>query len=338
MAKKAERDLMQAFADQQSSRHTRRAYVRDLQALFGDIQVTQSVAAAIQPLEIDALIRRGESDGLAESTLRRRLSAIRGFYDWLTSEGIVDRNPARHGSVRTPMKRPDSGRGEDGGSDSQTAPEGPLSRKQAEALVAAIDTSGSSGRRNLAILQLILHCALRRSEVVCVNTNDFRLVGAYWVMDIYTPVSDGNRSFSGQTDRSEAAATVFRRKQTASGRAKVPDHVLGHVEAVRMDLGDGGGALFRSLSNQNYGARITGDAVYRIVTSAGEAAGIEGLTPERLRQTGLHLAIRGGATVDQARAHGRYRSAEPFASEGRREERLRDSAADYVQIGKSIDT
>lgn len=310
--------------------------MRDLEALFGEMRVTASVAADIQPSEVDALIRRGESDGLAKSTLRRRLSAIRGFYDWLTSEDIVDQNPARHGSVRTPMTRPDSSRGDDGKAQ-DPQPDGPLPREQAEALISTIDVSTLSGRRDLAILQLILHCALRRSEVMCVNTTDFRLVGAYWVMDIYVPVSADPPGVSGDSEGSDAPKATFRREQTASGRAKVPDHVLGHVEAVRMDLGDGGGALFRSFSNQNRGARITGDAVYRIVKSAGEAAGIEGLTPARLRQTGLHLAIRGGATVDQARAHGRYRSIGPLANEGRREERLRDSAADYVQIGEDMD-
>ncbi len=337
MAETSGRDLIQTFARQQSSHHTRRAYVRDLKMLFGAVTVTPSVASRVVPQEVDALIRRGESDGLAESTLRRRLSAIRGFYDWLTSEGIVDRNPARHGSVRTPMNRPDSRPGENRDASVRTSPEGPLARDEAERLVSAIDRSTPSGRRNLAIIQLILHCGLRRSEVVCVNTTDFRLVGAYWVMDIYTPVSANERSFADKSSRSTSMSGSFRREQTASGCAKVPDHVLGHVEAVRMDLGDGGGALFRSFSNQNRGARITGDAVYRTVASAGKAAGIEGLTPERLRQTGLHLAIRGGATVDQARTHGRYRPTEPFASEGRREERLRDSAADYVGIGVDLE-
>jgi site-specific recombinase XerD len=335
MKERTEQDLVHTFANQQSSRHTRRAYLRDLKALFGEMRVTPDVAADIHPSEVDALIRRGESDGLAESTLRRRLSAIRGFYDWLTSEDLVAQNPARHGSVRTPLNRPTAAR--NGNSEAQAqSPTRPLPREQAETLVSAVDESTPAGRRDLAILQLILHCALRRSEVVCVNTTDFRLVGAYWVMDIYRPAAGDQRHVSGESDGSGSSAAVFRCEQTVSGRAKVPDHVLGHVEAVRMDLGNGGGALFRSLSNQNRGARITGDAVYRIVKSAGEAANIEGLTPERLRQTGLHLAIRGGATVDQVRAHGRYRSADPFAEEGRREERLRNSAADYVGVGVEL--
>lgn len=337
MLERSGEDLLTAFANQQSSEHTRRAYVRDLRALFGENRVTRSIAGDIQPAEIDGLIRHGENDGLAASTLRRRLSAIRRFYDWLTSEGIVDQNPARHGSVRTPMERPISSKERTGDQTHRTSPKSPLERESTERVVSAIDTSTPSGRRDLAIVQLILHCALRRSEVVAVNTNDFRLVGAYWVMDIYTPVSKAQQTFLDESGALAASSAIFRREQTASGRAKVPDHVLRHVEAVRMDLGSRGGALFRSHSNQNRGRRITGDAVYRIVQSAGNNAGVDGLTPERLRQTGLNLAIGGGATVDQVRAHGRYRSVAPFAEKGRREERLRDSAADYIRIGTSLD-
>ena len=327
--------------------------------MFGQSTVTGEVARSIEPNEIDRLIQQGESEGLAVSTLRRRLSAIRRFYDWLTEEAIADGNPARHGSIRKPMKRPDAvhertpaahrpptdtsddHKSDDRESDSRGDALGggqtpPLTRNQAESVVRALDTSTRAGRRDRAIIQLILHCALRRSEVVAVNTTDFRLVGAFWVMDVYSAQS-GNINGRSENDRRQSLAFGrFRRKETLSERSKVPEHVLGHVEAVRMDLGESGGALFRSLSNQNRGSRLTGDAVYRIVRSAGQRAGVESVTPDRLRQTGLLLAIENGATVDQARAHGRYTLSGPFQEHARREERLRSSAADYVQIGMDV--
>lgn len=360
-------DLIDAFIRQQGSAHTRRAYRRDLATLFGQTTVAAEMARSITPAEIDGLLRRGESEGLAVSTLRRRLSAIRRFYDWLTAEGVATQNPARHGSVRKPMKRPELSRA-DGDTDDRRASDGRLdgqpnndphnndahnsggtgdarlgdpsrglSRKQAEALVHVLDTQTRAGRRDLAIIQLILHCALRRSEVVAVNTEDFRLVGAFWVMDVRSRQSDVLSGRTGSDGEITGKAARYRRNETLSERSKVPDHVLGHVEAVRMDLGDSGGALFRSLSNQNRGARLTGDAVYRIVRSAGRRAGIDDVTPDRLRQTGLRLAIENGATVDQARAHGRYTPSGPFQAASRREERLRSSAADYVRIGVDLE-
>jgi len=340
-ASNPEKDLIDSFIHNQSSRHTRRAYRRDLETLFGQSTVTAEVVRSIDPGEIDRLIQQGESEGLSVSTLRRRLSAIRRFYDWLTAESIARQNPARHGSIRKPMKRPDSPseqtpetrRSAKDTSDGHTPT---LTRKQAESIVRALDTSTRAGRRDRAMLQLILHCALRRSEVVAVNTTDFRLVGPVWVMDVYSAQSSNTNGQSENDSRRNQVSGRFRQKETLSERSKVPDHVLGHVEAVRMDLGGSRGALFRSLSNQNRGSRLTGDAVYRIVRSAGQRAAIENVTPDRLRQTGLQLAIENGATVDQARAHGRYTPNGPFQKQSRREERLRSSAADYVQIGVDL--
>lgn len=103
-----------------------------------------------------------------------------------------------------------------------------------------------------------------------------------------------------------------------------------------MDVGSRAGALFRSYSNRNRGARITGDAVYHVVRDAGKRAGLEDVSPNTLRKTALQLAVDGGATGDQVRAHGRYAAAGPFETETQRENRLGDNAADYIQIGTDL--
>ncbi|PEN15068.1 hypothetical protein CRI94_01920 [Longibacter salinarum] len=315
--------LVESFVHQKESPHTRRAYRRDLRAFFGQTEVTKDLVCGVDHDDIDAFLARGESSGLAESTLRRRRSALRQFFDWLTAEGVVTSNPARHGRIRTPMARPASTSGQEKSS-------GPLSRDQAEKLVASIDGSTAVGRRNRALVMLVLHCALRRGELVRVNVDDFRLVGRYRILEIRdsesgsTSISGSDQTKSGHQDKIE----------TLSGRAKVPEHVYRHVQAVRMDVDVRVGALFRSYSNRNRGARITGDSVYRVVRDAGQAIDIDALTPDRLRQTGLQLALESGATGDQVRAHGRYAASAPYSA--RHEERLRDSAADYVEVGENL--
>jgi len=309
--------LIAGFVEQKESLHTQRAYLRDLQAFFGRLEISVDLAAGVDATDVDAFVKRGESSGLSKATLQRRLSALRQFFDWLSIKGVVESNPARDGRVRTPMPRRST----------SASASGALSREEAERLVASVDTTTATGRRDRAILMLILHCALRRSEVVRVRVDDFRLVGRYRVLDI-RPRDRRSNAVPGD-NRPET--TGFGPSETLSGRAKVPDHVYRHVEAVRMDVGIRSGVLFRSYSNRNRGASLTGDAIYRIVRAAGEAADLEDVTPDRLRKTGLQLALDSGATGDQVRAHGRYAATAPFAA--RQEERLRDSAADYVQVG-----
>ena len=313
----SDEDLIAAFVEQKESPHTQRAYLRDLQAFFGRPEISTDVATGVDPSDVDMFVKRGESSGLSKSTLQRRLSALRQFFDWLSIRGFVQSNPARDGRVRTPMPRRSTA----------ASTSGALSRKETERLVASVDTNTVTGRRDRAILILILHCALRRSEVARVRADDFRLVGRYRVLDIRSP----DRPSNARSGESGAETIGSGLPETLSGRAKVPDHVYRHVEAVRMDVGIRSGMLFRSYSNRNRGASLTGDAIYRIVRAAGEAADLEDVTPDRLRKTGLKLALDSGATGDQVRAHGRYAATAPFAA--RQEERLRDSAADYVQVG-----
>jgi site-specific recombinase XerD len=284
--------------------------------------VTASTADGVRPGDVDAFLQREEASGLARSTLQRRRSTLRQFYDWLTRNGLADANPARHGQVRQPM----------GHSPATTSGADTLSRAEAESLVRSIDGGTATGRRNRAMVLLMLHCALRRSEIVRVNIGDVRLVGRHAILDIRGPYE--------QSDAPRVPDVAIRGNhppdETLSGRSKVPPHVYRHVEAVRMDVGSRAGALFRSYSNRNRGARITGDAVYHVVRDAGKGAGLEDVSPNTLRKTALQLAVDAGATGDQVRAHGRYAAAGPFATETQRENRLGDNAADYIQIGTDL--
>jgi integrase len=166
-----------------------------------------------------------------------------------------------------------------------------------------------------------LHCALRRSELAALDASDLRMVGRYWTLEIRPRPGQGSSAANESRENGHARASV-----------KVPAHVADALDALRKAWGRHG-AMFRSLSNRNRGARLTPDAIYKIVKEAGAQAGLEDVTPETLRQTGLQLAVDAGAPLRQVQAHARHAGAEPTARRADPGTRLGDSAADYIQVG-----
>ena len=92
---------------------------------------------------------------LSENTKRRLISAVRGFYKFLTFDGHITKNPAE--DLVAPQKGIYLPRF--------------LFREQIEMLLAAPDTSTETGLRDRAILELMYACGLRVSEVVNLPLN-----------------------------------------------------------------------------------------------------------------------------------------------------------------------
>ena len=313
-----ETEPVDAYLKTCKSAHTRRAYGADLRAFFGSDAPSSEVIDGVTPKDVDRFVRTQEHSGLAAATVRRRLSALRRFFDWCTAEGIAATNPARHGRVRRPMS--------DAADSNASASTETLTREEAERFVNSFDGGTKRGRRDRALVLTALHCALRRSELAALDATDLRMVGRYWTLEIRPRQGQDATTSDKSRENGPAAASV-----------KVPEHVADELDALR-DAWGRHGAMFRSLSNRNRGARLTPDAIYKIVKEAGaraglERAGLEDVTPETLRQTGLQLAVDGGAPLRQVQAHARHAGAEPTARRADPGTRLGDSAADYVNVG-----
>lgn len=122
-------------------------------------QRTGTMARNVAPL--------GVSDGLALSTIRRRLSSVAGFYSHLVAVGELDHNPVQRGMpVRSPVHR-----------DRRVVPlvrparhlPRILDHDQANALVAALRTD-----RDRAMIDAMLLGGLRRCEVLGLKLGDVR--------------------------------------------------------------------------------------------------------------------------------------------------------------------
>ena len=132
-----------------ASQNTLAAYRSDLQAAAADLPCSLSEASNEELRALPPAWRH-----LANSTVARRLAALRRFFDFLQEEGIRSDNPAAS-LVRPRIERP--------------LPR-ILDCDEVEAMFSAAQDRASSGQstalRNLALLELLYGSGLRATELV----------------------------------------------------------------------------------------------------------------------------------------------------------------------------
>ena len=149
----------QWFANLDSAQ-TRRAYQSDLKAFM-------AFTGIVQPEEFRAVTRGHvlawradlENQGLAGSTIRRKLAALASLYDYLCESNAVTHNPVKG------VKRPKV--------ESYEGKTPALGDAQARVLLDAPPADTLKGKRDRAILSLLLYHALRREELTKLLVKDF---------------------------------------------------------------------------------------------------------------------------------------------------------------------
>lgn len=290
-----------SFLDGVSSEQTRRAYRTDLRRFFQTDEVTEVTKAEIMSVEaedVQSFVRTMRSKDASLATQRRRLAALRSFFDWLIEEGVVAYNPARHPTF-TPLP-PET---------SASAPS-TLSKDALETLIATAGDAPHSGPRDRALILTIVYAALRRSEVAQIAVDDVRPLGRYWILDL-APDDDGG------------------------SYVRIPEVVVEAIEQVKDVYGIASGRLWRSLSPRNRGEPMSPDAIYKTVRRTSADAGLDPVSIDTLRRSGLQLALQGGADLPQVRAHGRLQHASSAARLHEPNDRsggLGESAVEYIDL------
>jgi len=292
--------LANGFLNSLPSRQTRRAYRTDIHRFFEadeEDQVTTAQVTAVEAEDIRSFVRSMRRAKASLATQRRRLAALRSFFDWLIENGVVTYNPARRPSVKPlPPKT--------------SASTSTLSKSALEMLVATAGTDPQSGPRDRALILTIVYAALRRSEVTQIDVADIRPLGRYWILDL---------------ERDEDGGSYVR----------IPEVVVEAIEQVKDAHGITSGRLWRSLSPRNRGEPMSPDAIYKVVRRVSADAGLEPVSIDMLRRSGLRLALQGGADLPQVQAHGRLRDAGSAAhlhEEDDRSGRLSESAVEYIDL------
>ena len=192
--------------------------------------------------------------GLAETSKKRRISSLRGFFRFLLADGHIDRNPAE--DLDSPQK-------------GFYLPKF-LNQTEVELLFNQIDASNEAGLRDRALLELIYACGLRVSEAATVRRSDLEMETG-----ILTCTGKGSKMRKIPVGKSAIDwVGLYLSKRSANDNLKAPE-------------------LFVTGS----GKPLTRQAIFIIVKTYAEKAGLRDVSPHTLRHSFATHLIQNRADI-----------------------------------------
>lgn len=230
---------------------------------------TEWLASRDRPVTVDQLTKATISAwlahladaGQAESTILTRYRGLRRFTRWLVAEGELDAEPMANLEQPKPADTP-----------VPIVPD-----EEITALLKACDSKTLAGRRDEAILRVLMECGLRISELAGLNVDDVDLSN-----EVVYVMGKGRRPravpFGAKTARALDRYIRLRRQHK-------------HADAAGFWLGQRG--------------PLTAWGIDDVLRAVARRAGIEGFHAHRLRHTFAHdWLISGGQERDLMRLAG----------------------------------
>ena len=198
------------------------------------------------------------NQGVAKSSIARKLSAIRSFYRYLARENLLDKNPLEHSvSPKLDKKLPEF-----------------LTIEEVVKLLQSPDLSTPQGLRDRALIELIYASGLRVSELVNLNID--------------------NMNMESREIRVWGKGSKERVVLMGEHASNAINNYLAHGRPKLLVKKDGGGALFINRD----GNRLTERMVQILVRKYARAAGIDkDVHPHLLRHTFATHMLDGGADL-----------------------------------------
>ena len=256
-------DILTALLSDKRSFNTRHAYEKDLRyfffAAYGQ-KPTEAVIAQFLQLnrfEAIAIALRYKSDliakGLKESTINRRLSALKSLVNFASKLGKCNWNLDDVQTETVQTYRDTTG----------LKPEG------IRTMLLSIKRDTDKGKRDFAILRLLWDNALRRNEVVSANIGDFD----YEARSLQI-LGKGRGS-----QKSLISLNI--------GSTNAIQDWLSCFETKNLDQ-----PLFHALDPAHRGHRLTGTAIYQIVDRIARDSEIsKQMSPHRIRHSAITAAL-----------------------------------------------
>ena len=206
-----------------------------------------------------------EQRQLAPSTINVRLAAIRALAAESHEQGLIGADTVAGISRVAGAKRLGTRVGNW------------LSPGQSQTLVSSPDQRSARGRRDCAILAMLLGCGLRRSELVSLNVAHLHSRDGRWL--IVNLIGKGRR-----------IRTI-----------PVPSWVMSALNQWINSAEIVSGALFRAIARTGAIApnRLSDRAVWNVVREHSAREGLISIAPHDLRRTCAHLCFRSGGPLEQ---------------------------------------
>ncbi len=259
----AEARAIEMVLDGLTSEHSRRAYER---ALFDFFHWHRGVG---HPQLNKAVVQRYAAElreaGMSASSVNQRLSAIRKLAAEAADNGLLDAQVA--GGIRAVKGARQEGRRTGNW----------LTREEAQGWLSAPDKRTMRGRRDCALLAVLIGCGLRRSEAANLTFEHVQQRDGRWVLVDLIGKRDKIRS------------------------VPMPNWAKAAIDGWSAASGITDGQVFRAV---NKGDRVVGDgitpqAIYNIIVGYAGELQKQGVAPHDLRRTFAKLAHKGGAAIDQ---------------------------------------
>ena len=199
---------------------------------------------------------------MAPTTVKRRISVLKGFHRYLVREGYTAKNPADAVSLpKAPEALPDV-----------------LSIDEMARLLDAHGDESPAGLRDRALLEVLYGCGLRASEAAGLDTGDVFAEEGF-VRVVGKGAKERIAPIAGMAARCLARYLADGRPALAA-KARAPRPA--DVSAVFLNA---------------RGGRLTRQSIHAIVARAGGAIGRSGLHPHTLRHSFATHMLEGGADL-----------------------------------------
>lgn len=251
-----------------ASPKTVQTYTRAIRQFLKWLQDNQ----ILEPTRQDILSYRDElAKDHKPTTVQNYIVVVRLFFQWTEQEGIYP-NVAQHikGAKLDRNHKKDY-----------------LTSKQVKRVLADIDRTTVKGKRNYAIMVLMLTGGLRTIEVSRANVEDLSTAGDSTVLYIQG---------KGHTERTEYVKLM----------PEVEDAIRDYLK-TRGRVGKGE-PLFTSISNNSQGKRLTARSVSQVAKYSMVNAGYNSdrLTAHSTRHTAVTLALLGGQSLEEVQQFARH--------------------------------
>lgn len=247
-----------------------------------------------QPTRADVIAYRDELRArCSPATVQGYITALRLFFRWTAAAGIYPNIADNIKGARTA-----TGHKKDY-----------LTSEQIGYILDSIGTDTARGRRDYAIIALMVTGGLRDVEVSRANVEDLRQLGGSTVLYLQG---------KGRDDRTEYVKVV----------PEVERAIRAYLKTRKQKTGP----LFASMSNNSSGERLTPKSVSRIVKQRMIDAGYDSarLTAHSLRHSAVTLSLQAGVPLEEVQEFARHRNISTTQIYAHNLDRLRNRSEDAI--------